>query len=55
MKKKYYKISELKAMGYPATRIEELCRAGKIGIRSNTQAVRGWHWLVTIEEVEKYL
>lgn len=54
MEKKYYKISELKKMGYPAGKVLELCRSGKIGKKSDPFAKRGYHYMVTIKEVEDH-
>lgn len=47
-----YKPSEIAAMGYHKERTMELAR--KIGRKSNPEADRGYHFLLTMEEVKKH-
>lgn len=54
MDKIFYKPKELKQMGYPINRVLELCRSGKIGRKSNPEADRGYHYLITLKEIERY-
>lgn len=54
MEKLYYKPSELKAMGLPLNRIMELCRSGQIGVKSNPDAKKGFHYLIRLDEVRRF-
>jgi hypothetical protein len=51
--KTYYKPRELIRQGYPAARIMELAR--KIGRKSDPEAEKGFHYLLTLQEVRKEL
>lgn len=52
---KLYRIKEFHELtGFPEERILRLCRAGKIGIKSDPNATRGWHWLVSYKEVRRH-
>lgn len=53
MEKKYYKPSELRKMGYPIGPLMKLAR--EINRRSNPEARRGYHYLLTREEAERCL
>lgn len=48
----YYKPSEIIQLGYPCNRTMELAR--KIGRKANPDAERGFHYLLTLEEVKQH-
>lgn len=52
---KLYRVEEFHQLtGYPKERLLRLCRAGKIGTKSDPNAARGWHWLISMKEVKRY-
>ena len=50
--KLFYKPSELAKMGFPEVRVMELAR--KINRKSNSTADRGFHYLLTLDEVKNH-
>lgn len=50
--KLYYRPEEIVEMGLPRSRVLELAR--KVGRKSNPDAERGFHYLVTMEEVRQH-
>lgn len=49
---KLYRPKELFQLGYPWVRLMELAR--KVGRKSNPEAEKGFHYLLTMEEVKQH-
>ena len=47
-----YRPTEIQKMGYPSERVMELAR--KVNRKSDPTADRGFHYLLTLEEVKKH-